>query len=80
MPWFILGHLFSSLLSIINLTHLSASEKDLEILILRHQLAILQRKLKHPVKPSRVEKLTLAVLTVKLKQFSRKSTNHFHSF
>ncbi len=76
MIWFILGHLFSSLLSILNLTRLSDPEKDLEILILRHQLAILQRKLKHPVKPSRIEKMTLAVLTVKLKQLSHQSTNH----
>ena len=73
-----IGHLFSSLLSIFNLTQLSDPEKDLEILILRHQLAILQRKLKHPVKPTRIEKLTLVVLTIKLKQFSRKFTNHFH--
>ncbi len=77
MLWFILVHFFSSLLSIFNLTQLSDPEKDLEILILRHQLAILQRKLKHPVKATRIEKLTLAVLTIKLKQFSRRSTNHF---
>jgi hypothetical protein len=79
MLWFILRHLFSSLLSIFNLTQLSDPEKDLEILVLRHQLAILQRKLKHPVNPTRIEKLTLAVLTIKLKQFSRKSTNHLRN-
>jgi hypothetical protein len=75
MLWFILGHFFSSLLSIINLTQLSDPEKDLEILVLRQQLAILQRKLKHPVKPTRSEKLILAVLVVKLKELSHKSTN-----
>ena len=79
MLWFILRHLFSSLLSIFNLTQLSDPEKDLDILVLRHQLAILQRKLKHPVNPTRIEKLTLAVLTIKLKQFSRKSTNHLRN-
>jgi len=67
----------TSLFSIISLTQLSDPEKDLEIMVLPHQLTILQRKLKHPVKPSRIEKLGLAVLSVKLKQFSRKSTNHF---
>ena len=77
MIWFILGHLFSSLLSIFNLARLSDPEKVLEILVLRHQLAILQRKLKHPVKPTRIEKMALAVLFVKLKQLSHKSTNHF---
>ena len=77
MIWFILRHLFSSLLSIFSISRLSDPEKDLEILVLRHQLAILQRKLKHPIKPTRIEKMTLAVLVVKLKHFSHKSTNHF---
>ncbi len=77
MLWFILRHFFSSLLSILSLSRLSDPEKDLEIMVLRHQLAILQRKLKHPVKPTRIEKMTLAVLVIKLKHYSRKSTNHF---
>jgi len=77
MLWFILGHLVSSLLSVFSLSRLSDPEKDLEILILRYQLRILRGKLKKPVNPSRIEKLTLAVLTVKLKQFSRMSTKHF---
>jgi len=79
MFWFILRHLFSSLLSIFSLSQLSDSEKDLEILVLRHQLAILQRKINRPIKPTRIEKLTLAVLTIKIMQFSRKSTNHFRN-
>jgi len=45
MGWFILKHIFSTILSIINITRLSNQEKDLEILILRQQLSILQRKL-----------------------------------
>ena len=52
MLWFILLHFFSSLVSIFSLTKLSDPEKDLEIMVLHHQLAILQRKLKHPVKPT----------------------------
>jgi hypothetical protein len=35
MDWFILKHIFSTILSIINITRLSNQEKDLEILILR---------------------------------------------
>jgi hypothetical protein len=35
MGWFILKHIFSIILSIINITRLSNQEKDLEILILR---------------------------------------------
>jgi hypothetical protein len=41
--------------------------KDLEILLLRRQLAMLERKLEEPVRLSRTEKMTLAVLAVRLK-------------
>jgi len=67
MAWFLLQHIFSTLCDIINIRQLTDQEKDLEILILRQQLSVLQRKLNHPIKPSRAEKLTLAVLAAKLK-------------
>ena len=50
----------------VNLRRQSGREKDLEILILRHQLDILDRKRAHPIKISKAEKLTLSVLTNKL--------------
>jgi hypothetical protein len=53
----------------INITRLSNQEKDLEILILRQQLSILQRKHNFPIKPKPVEKVTLAVLTANLNTF-----------
>jgi putative transposase len=75
MGWFILKHIFSTLLAIVNVRRLSDQEKDLEILVLRQQLSILQRKLNHPIKPSKIEKLTLAVLTTKFKQTTRQTAN-----
>ena len=75
MGWFILKHIFSTILSIINITRLSNQEKDLEILILRQQLSILQRKHNSPINPNRVEKITLAVLTARLKRTTHRSTN-----
>jgi hypothetical protein len=51
MGWFILEHIFSTILAIITISRLSSQEKDLEILILRQQLLILQRKLNSPIKP-----------------------------
>lgn len=75
MGWFILKHIFSTLLAIVNVRRLSDQEKDLEILMLRQQLSILQRKLNHPIKPSKIEKLTLAVLTTKFKQTTRQTAN-----
>ena len=43
MGWFILAQLFSILITIVRISRLSEQEKDLEILVLRQQLAILQR-------------------------------------
>ena len=65
MFWPVIALVFSLLLDLVDLRSLSNREKDLEILILRHQLDILERKQPHPIKPSKAEKLTLAVLTNK---------------
>ena len=75
MGWFILTHIFSTIFTFITIGRLSDLEKDLEILVLRQQLSILQRKLNHPIKPNRVEKMALAVLTTKIKRISHQSTN-----
>ncbi|MBC8509021.1 MAG: helix-turn-helix domain-containing protein, partial [Chloroflexi bacterium] len=75
MGWFILKYIFSTIFSFITIGRLSEQEKDLEILVLRQQLSILQRKLNHPIKPNRVEKMTLAVLAARLKRISQQSTN-----
>ena len=75
MCCFILSCLFSTLISLVSIGRLSEQEKDLEILLLRHQLAILERKLDKPVKPNRAEKLTLAVLTARLRLVTRRSVS-----
>jgi hypothetical protein len=75
MIWFILKRIFSTIFAFLHITSSSTLEKDLELLILRQQLAILQRKLNTPIKHSRVEKLTLAVLTTKLKHLSHRSAH-----
>ena len=58
---------------------MSEQEKDLEILIQRQQLAILQRKQEKPVKTNRAEKMMLAILTAKLKAVTRWSTGQLRS-
>jgi hypothetical protein len=68
MAWFILSQLFSTLIHLIQIGRMSDHEKELEIMILRYQLAIVERKLQSPLRPSRAEKLTLAVLLARLKQ------------
>ena len=72
MGCFILSYLFSTLISLVSIGRLSEQEKDLAILLLRHQLSILERKLDKPVKPNRAQKLTLAVLTARLRLFTRR--------
>jgi hypothetical protein len=59
MGWFILAQVFSILITIVSIGRLCEQEKDLEILILRQQRAILPRKQDKPVKPKRAEKMTL---------------------
>src|SRR5689334_15446017 len=45
----------------------SEADKALEILVLRHQIGILRRHIKHPPRCSQLEKLTLAVLAIKFR-------------
>ena len=70
MGWLILVIIFSALLALIRVSFSSDHEKDLEILILRQQLNILQRKRNQSVKPDRGDKLILSVLASSLKHIS----------
>ncbi len=69
MILFLLAHLFSFLLDLFSITRRSDHHKDLEILLLRQQLSILQRKHPKPPPISRWEKLILAA-------FSRQTEQH----
>ena len=79
MAWFILSQIFSTLLTLFRLGRTSEADKDLEILILRQQLGILQRHLDKPIKPNRAEKLTLAVLAANLKKQTHRPVKQFRS-
>jgi hypothetical protein len=62
------GAFFSTLVALIYIVRLSELEKDLEILLLPQQVSILLRMRDKSVCPTLAEKLTLAVLTAKLKE------------
>jgi putative transposase len=79
MGWFILSHVFSTLISIIRIFRLSEQDKALEILLLRQQLDILLRKQNQPVIPNRAEKMSLAILTAKLKEVTGRPTRQLRS-
>ena len=67
MVFFVLASLLSWLVDLATLRFTSDRAKDLEILLLRRQLAILQRAQTRPVRLSRWERLGLAVLAGKLR-------------
>jgi putative transposase len=79
MGWYILAQVLSILVFIMSIGRMEEQEKDLEILILRQQLAILQRKQEKPVKSNRTEQMMLALLTAKLKAVTRWSTGQLRS-
>ena len=67
MFWFLIMQVVSTLMERMRLQGKPEHSKDLEILLLRRQLAILERKLDKPIRLSRGEKLILVVLTTRLK-------------
>jgi hypothetical protein len=70
MLWFLLSQLFAFLLDVQFIRALPSHEKDLQILLLRRQVRILQRAVRRPPRISRSEKVCLAVLTKRLKRVS----------
>ena len=66
MVWFVLLHLVGFLVDLLTATRHPEHDKDLQILVLQHQLRLLQRERPQPPRLTRWEKLTLAVLTAKL--------------
>jgi len=75
MEWYIFANIFKIFLSLFHLSFRSGQEKDLEILILRHQLNILQRKHDQIIRPDRVDRMILSVLAVRLKHLSGRSAS-----
>jgi putative transposase len=74
MVWFVVMQVFSTLLEWLSLGRKADQAKDLEILLLRRQLAILERKLDKPLRVSRAEKLPLVVLTSRMKSTTNRTT------
>ena len=73
MTFAVLAHLFSTLLDFLYVLGRSDQEKDLEILLLRQQIRILQRTRTRPPRLAWWEKVPLAMLVGKLVQRARHS-------
>jgi len=79
MIWSAVAHVFSLLLELLHIGRMSDLDKDLEILVLRYQLGIADRKLNRTIKPDHIEKLTLAILVNRLKRTANRSKNELRS-
>ena len=60
MIWFLVAQIFSTLISLIQIGRMSETDKDFEIMVLRYQLGIAERKMHTPVRANRTERMTLA--------------------
>lgn len=67
MVWFVQAEIFTVVLDVLALRGPFEHEKDIEILLLRQQLRVVERKHRQPFRLSRGEKLGLAVFTARLK-------------
>ncbi len=76
MMFCVLGRIYSILLDLIAVVGRSEHEKALEIMLLRQQLRILQRKHPNPPRLSHWEKLGLAILTARLVSLSSIGRSH----
>jgi hypothetical protein len=78
MIFTLLMSFFSLSLDLLAILDLVKSDKDLEILILRQQVRILQRKVKTPPRISDPERMVLAALTDKYSQFMDGARQRLH--
>ncbi len=71
IPVNVLMQFFSVFLDLLTVKHLSDGQKDLEIVLLRQQLRILQRKLSATPRVTHWEKCTLAMLTARFRAMAK---------
>ena len=77
MVWFLFAQIFSMLISLIQIGRMAETDKDLEIMVLRYQLGIAERKMQKPVRANRAERMTLALLAGKLKHQTDRPAKQF---
>jgi len=71
MLWSVIAQVVKVILDALSLHLITDPDKDLELLVLRQQIRILERRVGKPVRPSRVEKLLLALGAMQLKDRAR---------
>src|SRR5260221_9766237 len=68
MIWSLIAQGVKLVLDLLTLRYSAHQDKDLEVLVLRQQIRILERRVGKPVRPSRVEKLLLTLTATHIKE------------
>ena len=55
MIWALIGHVVKVILDVLSLRLMADPDKDLELLVLRQQIRVLERRVSKPVRPVRVK-------------------------
>ena len=77
MLWCLIAQIVTVILDVLSLRLVTDPDKDLELLVLRQQIRVLERRVGKPVRPSRVEKLLLALTAMQLKDRARAGRQGF---
>ena len=77
MVWSLIAQVVKIFLDVVSLRLIADATKDLELLVLRQQLRILERRVGKPVRPSRAEKLLLAVTALQIKERAQAGRQRF---
>jgi putative transposase len=78
--WFVLAHFVAFFVDLAAGTPRGGRDKDLQILVLRHQVRLLQRQRRRPCRLTRGEKLTLAVLAAALARLTAGPRSHLDQY
>ncbi len=66
MIWSLIAQVIQVLLDVLSLRLVADPDKDLELLVLRQQIRVLERRVGKPVQLSRVESLLLALTALRM--------------
>ncbi len=78
MIWSLIAQGVTLILDLLTLRYSANKDKALEVLALRQQIRILERRMGKSVRPSRVEKLLLALTAVHIKERTREGRKRFN--
>ncbi len=77
MLWSLIAQVVKVILDVLSLHLITDPDKDLELLVLRQQIRVLERRVAKPVRPSQVEKLLLTLSAMQIKVRARVAQQGF---